>query len=162
MPRAALFALTGVLFFAYWVVADPSYEGPISSHRSDVLRFSAVLLILAVALPVFGRMVGGRWVFRLSLLSGAGVALASLANVAEDGLQMSWAFFVFVAGTAVLLLALLPLTVVIAFTRRGAARLLALIPAGTMAGVVFLCDRGWRHHARRLGIRSGSSTDDYG
>lgn len=70
------------------------------------------------------------------------VALASLANVAEDDLQMSWAFFVFVAGTAVLLLALLPLTVVIAFTRRGAARLLALIPAGTMAGVVFFVIAG--------------------
>lgn len=52
------------------------------------LLFSAALLILALALAVFGRMVSGRWVLRLSLLAGAGAALGSIANVVEDGLDI--------------------------------------------------------------------------
>ncbi|MEJ7793314.1 MAG: hypothetical protein WKF65_15185 [Gaiellaceae bacterium] len=89
-----LFTLTGVLFFGHWLLADPSFE--VTEAITDtkyVLLFSAALLILAFALAVFGRMVGGRWVLRLSLLAGAGAALGSIANVVEDGLDMGWAFW---------------------------------------------------------------------
>ena len=137
MLRAALFALVGVGFFTHWVVTDPSRDGPIVTAWPHVLAFSALLLTLAVALPVYGRMVGGRWVLRLSLAAGAGAALASVANIFEDGLQMDWVFFVFVMATAIINLALLALTVVIARTGRSSHRLLALIPAGTLAAIIF-------------------------
>ena len=137
MLRAALFALVGVGFFTHWVVTDPSRDGPIVTAWPHVLAFSALLLTLAVALPVYGRMVGGRWVLRLSLAAGAGAALASVANIFEDGLQMDWVFFVFIMATAIINLALLALTVVIARTGRSSHRLLALIPAGTLAAIIF-------------------------
>ena len=141
--RAALFALTGVAFFVFWVVAHPSFEATASqSEWPNVLWFSATLLSLAVALPVFGRMVGGRWVFRLALLAGTGVALASVANVFEDGLQIEWFFFVFVLGASITDIALLALAVVIARTGRGENRLLALIPAATVAAIIFFVIAG--------------------
>lgn len=135
--RAALFALVGVAFFGHWLLADPSFE--VSDSQSEwkyVLGFSAAILALAFALPVFGRLAGGRWVFRLSLLAGAGAALGSLANILEDGLQMGWAFFGFILGTAIIELSLLALTVVMTLTGRGGYRLLALIPAATAAAIV--------------------------
>lgn len=137
MLRAAFFALVGVAFFTHWVVTDPSFEGPINTEWTHVLAFSALLLTLAVTLPVYGWMVGGRWVFRLSLVAGAGAALGSVANIFEDGFAIGWVFFVFILGTAIVNLALLGMTVVIARTQRGVYRLLALIPAGTVAAIIF-------------------------
>lgn len=136
--RAALFALVGVVFFVHWIVTDPTYEGSKSMNDWNfVLGFSAALLLLAFALPLFAQLVGGRSVFRVSLVPAAGAAIASLSNVLEDGLRMDWAFFGFVLGTACVVLGLLTLTAVIAFGGRGGHRLLALIPAGTMAAVIF-------------------------
>ncbi len=74
---------------------------------------------------------------RSSLVAGAGAALASASNIFEDGLQIGWVFFVFILGTAIFDLALLALTVVIARTGRGGHRLLALIPAATVAAIIF-------------------------
>lgn len=143
MARAALFALTGFAFLAYWVVADPSFEATWSQTEwPHVLGFSGALLSLAVALPVFGRMVGGRWVTRLSLLAGSGVALSSIANIFEDGLSIEWVFFVFILGEMILLAALLALGGAIAWTRRGRSRLLALVPLGTGAGVILFVVAG--------------------
>jgi len=106
-----------------------------------VLLFSAALLILAFALAVFGRMVGGRWVLRLSLLAGAGAALGSIANVVEDGLDMGWAFWGFILSLVIINPALVALTVVIA-TGRSGHRLLALIPAATLAAIIFYVHLG--------------------
>jgi hypothetical protein len=61
MLRAALFALVGVLSFAYWMAADPSYE--VSDSHSGwmwVLPFSAAILLPTLMLPVFAQFVGGR------------------------------------------------------------------------------------------------------
>ncbi len=102
-----------------------------------MLVFSGVLLAFAVALPVYGRMVGGRWVLRLSLVAGAGAALGSVANIFEDGFGIGWVFFVFILGMAIIDLALLGMTVVIARTGHGSNRLLALIPAATVAAIIF-------------------------
>ena len=137
MLRAALFALVGAAFFTHWVVTDPSFDGPINTAWPHVLAFSGLLLTFAVALPVYGRMVGGRWVLRLSLVAGAGAALASVANIFEDGFGLGWVFFVFILATAIINLALLALTGVIARTGRSSHRLLALIPAGTLAAIIF-------------------------
>jgi hypothetical protein len=137
MSRSLLFALTGVLFFVYWVVARPSFEMTASmTEWPHVLWFSATLLSLAVALPVFGRMVGGRSVVRLASTAGAGLGLSSLANILEDGFRIEAFFFAFILGTLILDVALLALTIVIARTFPGRSRLFAVIPAGTVAGVL--------------------------
>ncbi len=141
--RFAFFTLTGVLFFGHWLLADPSFE--VTEAITDtkyVLLFSAALLTLALALPVFGRMLGGRWVLRLSLLAGAGAAVGSLANIVEDGFDMGWAFWGFILSLLIINPALVALTVVIASTARGGDRLLALIPAGALAAIIFYVHSG--------------------
>ncbi len=143
MARATLFALTGFAFLAYWVVANPSFEATASQGEwPHVLGFSGALLTLAVALPVFGRMVGGRWVTRLSLVAGSGVALSSVANVFEDGLRIEWVFFVFILGEMINLVALVILSVLIVWTGRGRDRLLALVPLGTGAAIILFVVAG--------------------
>lgn len=141
--RPALFALSGVASFAYWALARPTFEATASNTEwPTVLGFSATLAVLAVALPVFGQMLGGRSVVRLSLVAGAAVGLSSVANVLEDGLRLEWAFVVFIVGEVVLLVSLLALTLVIAATGRGVYRLLALVPAGTALGLLLFVSAG--------------------
>jgi hypothetical protein len=143
MVRPALFALTGIAFFAYWALAHPTFEASASqSEWPTVLGFSATLALLGVAIPVFGRMAGGRWVARLALAAGAAVGTSSVANVLEDGLHQEWAFAIFVLGEAALLVSLLALTVLIAARRRGVDRLLALVPAGTVIGILLFVVAG--------------------
>ena len=107
-----------------------------------MLGFSAALLALAVALPVFARLVGKRNVLRVAPVAAAGAALSSAANIVEDGLHMGWAFFVFVLGTGTLGLGLLVLTAAIATVAHGSRRLTALIPAGTLAALIFYVHAG--------------------
>lgn len=143
MSRSLLFALTGVLFFVYWAVARPSFEMAASmTEWPHVLWFSATLLSLAVALPVFGRMVDGRSVIRLASIAGAGVGLSSVANIFEDGFRIDAFFFAFILGTLILDVALLALTIVIARTFPGRSRLFALIPAGTVVGILLFVVAG--------------------
>ena len=136
VSRSLLFALTGILWLASWV-AGPSFEMTASMAKwLVVLLFSATLLSLAVALPVFGRMVGGRQVVRVATIAGAAASVCSVANIFEDGVQIEWVFVVFVLGLLTLDVALLALTIVIALAARDRYRLLAVIPAGTVAGIV--------------------------
>ncbi len=141
--RPALFALTGVALFLYWALGKPTFDAAASqSEWPTVIWFSATLALLAVALPVFGRMVGGRWVFRLAIVAGAATGLSSVANIFEDGLRLDWVFAVFIVGELVSLVSLLALAVVIAATRRGSRRLLALVPAGTALGLLMFVYAG--------------------
>src|SRR5512147_2432283 len=136
VSRSLLFALTGILWFVSWV-AGPSFEMTASIAKwLDVLLFSAALLSLAIALPVFGRMVGGQQVVRSATIAGAAASLCSVANIFEDGFQIEWFFLVFVLGLLILDVALLALTIVIARTAPDRYRLLAVIPAGTVAGIL--------------------------
>lgn len=137
MLRATFFTLIGTAFFAHWVITDPSFEGPVSQQWPHVLGFSGAILTLAFALPVFGRMLGGRWVLRLAFMGAAGAALGSVGNIVEDGLQMDWAFWSVILSLLIIELALLGLTAVIGLTGRGGHRLLALVPAGTLAAIIF-------------------------
>jgi hypothetical protein len=137
MLRPALFAFVGVAFFAHWVVTDPSFEETATqSEWRYVLAFSGVILLLGLAIPLLAEVVGGRLVFRVSLVAAAGAALSSVANIFEDGMHMEWVFFVFVLGTATMLLALLALTVAIMLTGRGSLRLLAPVPLATAGGIL--------------------------
>ncbi len=138
---AALFVAVGVVFAAYWVVAAPSHDS-IRTEWGYVLWFSAALLLLALALPALGRLVGGRWVRRLSLLAAGGAALGSFTNVVEDGLGQSWAFWGFVLATATVVATLPALTIAVAVSARGRCRTLALVPGGTLVAVLGFVEVG--------------------
>ena len=143
MPRALLFAGTSIALFLFWAVAKPTFAATVSmTEWPNVLWFSATLLTLAVALPVFGRMVGGRWVVRLATIAGTGVGLSSVANVFEDGFHIDAAFFGFVLGTGIMEISLIALTVVIVRTIPGRDRLLAFVPAGTVAAILLFVVAG--------------------
>jgi len=135
--RVAYFALVGSGFLAYWVIADPGYD--VSDSQDEwayVLAFSGVILSLAFAIPLFAQLAGGRWALRIALVAAAGSALASLANIFEDGFQIDWVFFVFVLGAAIQLVGFLALAVVVAVGKRGSQRLLALVPLGTAVAII--------------------------
>ena len=144
MLRAALFTTVGLL----WAVrslqefADPNYYDPVSAADwFAVLSFSTAWFALAFALPVFAQLVGGRVVFRVSLVPAAGAALAGLSNLLEDALQMGFAFWLFVVGAALAQVGLIAFTVVVAVIGRGRLRLLATVPLATLIGF-FLFESG--------------------
>jgi hypothetical protein len=143
MARALLFALTGVAFFAFWAGAHPSFEMTASMKEwPQVLWFSATLFVLGIALLVFGRMVGGRSIVRLSSIAGVGIGLSGVANIFEDGFGIDAAFFGFVAGTLILNVSLIILVVVMARTMPGRSRLWAFIPLGTLTGILLFVVAG--------------------
>jgi hypothetical protein len=125
------------VFFAHWEFADPSFEETASqSEWKFVVFFSAAILGLALSIPVFARLAGGRIARRLSFIAAGGAALASVSNVVEDGLGREWAFFVTAFGAGLLLIGLTGLAAALYFGRRGYFRLLALIPMGTIGAVL--------------------------
>ena len=137
VTRAVVFAVTGTALFAFWIIARPSTEMTDAMREwPNVIWFSATLLALAVALPIFGRMVGGPRVVRLATIAGLGPAISSFANVLEDGFRIDAAFFLFIAGTLILDVALLALTIELARQPDGRTRILAVIPAGALAGIL--------------------------
>jgi hypothetical protein len=141
MTRAVLFALTGLVFFTFWFVAKPSFEtSPAQGEWPNVLAFSAMILTLAFAVPQFAQLVGGRIAIRASRAVAVGAVLSSAANIFEDGFKMEWAFFAFVAGLAIIELSLLVLAIVL--VARAGQRHFALVPAGTIAGIVFFVIAG--------------------
>lgn len=141
LARAALFALVGLVGLAYWAVSDPSYDS-VKTGWGWVLGFSAVLLVSGVGLSVYGSMVGGRWVVRLSTAAAAAFALGSVANVVEDGLEREWASWGFVVSTAAANVALVGMVIAIGWSGRGRERLLALVPLGALLLVVFYVPAG--------------------
>lgn len=163
--RSAFFALTGGVLFAYWALGKPSFAAsPSQSEWPTVLWFSASLALLALALAMFGRLAGGGWAARLALVASGAVACSSLANILEDGLDLDWAFAVFILGELVALISLVALTVVLAATSRGTGRMLAVVPAGTALGLILFVYAGglimlvtWLAAAARLGVRSDGS-----
>lgn len=141
MLPAALFTVTGVLWCASSVLlsTDPNYQHPAAAADwFTVLSFSAALFALAFALPMLAQLIGRRGVFRVSLVPAAGAALAGLSNLLEDALQLGWAFWPFVVGTAAVVVGLVAFTVVIVVAGRGRLRLLAAVPAAQLLGVPLL------------------------
>ncbi len=139
--RAALFAVTGTAFFAFWLIAKPSSEAsPSQGEWPNVLAFSAIILTLAFAVPQFAQLAGGRTPFRASLVVAAGSVLSSIANVLEDGFKLEWAFFAFVLGTLIVHIGLLALAV--ALVMRENRRHFALVPFGTSAAILFYVAAG--------------------
>lgn len=142
MSRWLLFAITGMLWFGSWVAPRSFEMSPSIVKWLVVLWFSASLLSLALALLVFGRMVSGREGARLASVASASAGLCSVANIFEDGFQIEAFFLVFVLGLLILDVALLALAIVIARTAPDRYRLLAVIPAGTLAGILLFTVAG--------------------
>lgn len=141
--RAILFAATGIALFAFWAINRPTNEMTAAMQEwPNVLWFSVTLMLLAFAVVAFGRMVGGRAASRASSLAAAGVAVSSIANVLEDGFRIDAAFFGFVLGTLIHEAGLLALGVVILRGAAGRQRVLALVPAGSVAGFLFFVGAG--------------------
>jgi len=139
MPRAALFTVTGVLWCTSWLslLTDPAYQDPeTAADWFAVLSFSAALFALAFALPMLAQLISGRVVFRVSLVPAVGAALAGLSNLLEDALQLGWAFWLFILSTAVIIVGLVAFIVVVAVAGRGRLRLLAAVPAATLAAIL--------------------------
>ena len=68
--------------------------------------------------------------------------LASIANVFEDGVNIDCVFFVFVLGTGIMLAGLLALTFVFLRAGKRYIRPMALVPAGTVAGIALFVAAG--------------------
>jgi len=137
MLRVALFTVTGVISGVRSLQAftDPAYMRPVTAADwFAVLSFSAGLFALAFALPMFAQLIGGRVVFRVSLVPAAGAALAGFSNLLEDALQMDFAFWFFIAGAMLSLVGLIAFTIVAAAGGRGRHRLFAAVPAATLVG----------------------------
>ena len=144
MLRAALFTFVGVV----WCVrllqsfADPEYEDPVSaSDWFAVVSFSAALFALALALPLLAQLIGGRAVFRVSLVPAVGAALSGLGNLLEDALQIGFAGWLYAVGNTLTMVGLIAFTIAIAVAGRGRRRLLAAVPAATLIGW-FLSESG--------------------
>ncbi len=140
MWRAALFAAVGVTWClrSLQSFADPEFMDPeTASDWFAVLSFSAAWFALALGLPLLARSIGGgRLVHRSALVSAAGAALAGLGNLLEDGLQLGFAFWPFIAGAVVTMLGLIVFSVAVAATGQGKRRLLAAIPVATLIGML--------------------------
>jgi hypothetical protein len=140
MVRAALFTMVGVLWCARSLqsFADPEFMEPeTAADWFAVLGFSAALLALAAALPMLVRYTGGgKVVLRVSCVPAAGAALAGVSNLLEDGLQQGFAFWLFVAGSAIIAPGLVAFTVAVAAAARGRRRLLAAVPLVSLVGML--------------------------
>ena len=137
MRRAALFIFVGVGFLVLFLhrLTDPDFQDPVSfSDWFATLGFSVALFALAAALLVFGRLFGEPLIRRMSFVPSVGAALGGASNILEDGLQVDWAFWLFVLSAGLSALGLAALTAVIALTGRERGRLLAAVPAATLVG----------------------------
>ena len=137
LRRVALFILVAVLFIAHWVIADPGFEESATQTQWPfVIFFSAALLALALALPVYSKVVVQGPALRSATVAGVGAGLSSVANVIEDGFGVDAAFFGFVAGAAILIVALACFAAITLYRGITPRRRLAVVPVGTVAGQV--------------------------
>ena len=139
MSRSALFALAGVTLGirSLQTFTNPNFQHPVTpADWFAVYSFSAGLLALAVAYPLFAQQVGGGAVFRGSLVATAGYWLSGVSNILEDGMGLDFAFWLFVGGALLSLAGLIVVSAAIMITARGRRRLLALVPAATLVGQI--------------------------
>jgi hypothetical protein len=135
--------LVGIHGVIYWIVAHPTAQATAAQGTwPRVLWFSALLLTLGIAVLVFGWMVGGTAVKRWATVAFAAMSLAALVNIVEDGFRVEEAFILFALSTLTFDIALIALTIVISRRARDRYRLLAVMPAGTLAAILFFVTAG--------------------
>ncbi len=145
MLRAVVFTATGLLFGASSLVmlGDPNFQHPATAlDWFATLSLSAALLALAVALPMLARLVGGRRLYLVSVFGAFGAAVAGIANLVEDGLQLDWAFLPFIAGALIVQVGLVGMTVLMFLRSDNRTRLLALVPLITAVDILALHAHG--------------------
>ncbi len=131
VARVALFVSVGVAWMFWWVWTSPE-----DRNWPHALVFSGFLLLLAIAIPQVARLAGGSTAFRVSLVAAGGAGLASVANLFEDGLRIDGFVYGFILGLLVMEVGLLIMAAVIASTGGGPARLVAVVPLGTLAAAL--------------------------
>ena len=135
--------MTGIAFFVYWIVGRPTHSASATQTQWPyVLWFSATILTLTLAIPLYGRMIGGKMVIRFASAAGAAALMNGAVNIIEDGFGQDSAFLLFALGSAAMLPTLIALAAVLAVRGRGAHRMFALIPFGTVAGIVLYVNAG--------------------
>jgi hypothetical protein len=142
MRPSVIFVVTGVLWLTRSLASfgDPAFTDPESAFDwFSVFSFSAALASLALALVAFAQLVGGRATGIAAAVAAAGAAIGSLANIVEDGLRQGWAgVALYFPGVLLMLLGIVALTIAVAASSKGAARLLAAIPATALLGMLNL------------------------
>jgi hypothetical protein len=141
--KAALFVLTGIESLVYWVVVHPTSD--VTTQQASwpyVLWFSATLLLVGSAVLVFGRLMGGEGPRRWAIVAFVAISLASLANIVEDGFHVDEAFLLFITTGLAFDIALIALAIAIALTAESRHRLLAVVPLGTLAAILFFVAAG--------------------
>ena len=143
--KLALFWIIGAVWFARSAQSftHPAFTDPQSAWDwCAVVSYSVALPALAVGLVVLARLVGGRIPLIASLVAATGATIAAVGNVIEDGLGDAWAGdALYLPGSVLYLLGLIALTLAIATERKGLLRLLTLVPAATLVGLMLL-ERG--------------------
>jgi len=137
MVRALLFAGTSVAWFAFWFLRGFDQTTTSMQEWPNVIAFSAMLLTLALALAAFGQVVGGRSVMRWATIAAGAAGAMSVVNIVEDGFRVEAAFYAFVLGLLILDVSLGGLALATARAEAGRRRLLAAIPAATLAAILF-------------------------
>lgn len=134
---AALNSFVGVQFFLLWLARGADYQDAHSAlDWFVVVGLSVGLLALALALLRFSRWVSGPAVLPAAKVAAGAAVLGSLVNLFEDGLHFEGFFVFFALSLLTLDIALLWLTVSVARAGNGPARLFALVPAGTLTGIL--------------------------
>ena len=144
MLRVGVYVLAGTTSLAYWLVVRPTHEA--SDQMSQwpyVLFFSGLLATMAIGLLGFTTTISHRWARTAGYIATAALLGSTLVNIIEDGLDVEAMFFAFVAATLTTLVALLVMAGILLLNPRGSQRLLALVPAGLIAGIVLFVEIGW-------------------
>ncbi len=144
MPRVGVYLLAATTSFAYWFVARPTHEATDQmSQWPYVLFFSGLLAALAIGLLGFTTSISRRSARRAGYVATAALFGGSLVNIIEDGLDVEAMFFAFIATTLATLVALIVMAAILLLNPRGSSRLLALVPAGLIVGIMFFVEVGW-------------------
>ena len=120
---------------------DPNFTDPGGAWDwLAVVLLSAAAGSLALALPKFARLAGrSRVVLGVALIAATGAALSAVSNLIEDGGGIEWAGdWLFLPGVLLLFLGLSAFTLALGLSAGSMFRLLALVPAGTLVGILLL------------------------
>jgi hypothetical protein len=144
MLRVAVYVLAAVTSLAYWLVARPTHDA--SDQMSQwpyVLLFSGMLATMAIGLLGFTTSISHRSARRAGYVATAALLGGSLVNVIEDGLDVDAMFLAFVATTLTTLVALLVMAGILVLNPDSEQRLLGLVPAGLIVGIMLFVEVGW-------------------
>jgi hypothetical protein len=114
-------------------LAKPDYYEPVTPFDwAAVVSFSMAWLLSAAAVLLLARDVRGSTVLLVGVVFAIAATVTGVANLIEDGLDLSWGGAPYVAGFLVAWIALIPLA--IGVWRTGARRM-AVLPTALFASI---------------------------